>query len=345
MFAETEIEVETQVQLIEISEEESLILEKVNEYQNTIEQLALEQEGIEVSIEETDRFIDETEKSILALETSYQNKVDILKEVLILYQKKGSSGFLETLLDSESIGDFLKRLDVIRDLSRNTDKLLVDIEEEKVQVVLLQKELEGEKTALEAKKQQLVQAIDEKEKAVKEREDYLVSLQDERGKIEELLAEIQIAWDEALLVFAQTSSEFDTLLNEGAFPEEALELELTLSGIEAGIKESVFNQVLQDHEILDRMVFQFEKDEVTMKMESISLELVGNFEVYDDFAVIYRPTGGSFYGLALREDSLRELSAASELVLNLESILVESQLSEVRSEKDRLILKIAYSLF
>ncbi|MBN2222882.1 MAG: hypothetical protein JW708_11795, partial [Vallitaleaceae bacterium] len=343
MVAETEIEVETEAQLIEISEEESLILDTLQEFQSSIEAFSNEVESIEASIKETNDYIEETKIQINGLQESFKKKIAILAEVLVLYQKKGSTGFLETLLSSESISDFLKRLDIVRDLSRNTDNLLRSIEEEKEQYVVMENDLQREIILLEEKKLQLEIAISEKEKAMIEKEAYLSSLQEERGEIETLLKEIQLAWEEALVVFAETSKEFENLLTQGAFPEEALELQFGLSGIEARIQESVFNQVLVEHQVLQVMQFRFEENKVFMIMEGIELELEGKFEVYEDFSVIYRPIRGSFYGLELREDSLLELSQASELILDLESVLLESKLSKVYSDNEVLILEISFS--
>ncbi|TAH59814.1 MAG: hypothetical protein EWM52_10270 [Methanosarcina mazei] len=79
-------------------------------------ELVLETEAIRKEIEDL-------EKAIAQEELVYEKKKESLKQVLKSYQRMGPGSFLEIILDSDSLSTFLQRMNILRDLARNTEML------------------------------------------------------------------------------------------------------------------------------------------------------------------------------------------------------------------------------
>ena len=168
---QTHVVSDSRQNLEDISNEEKAVLEELFFLSQEIdemrraEELSKESESIagEILLMEAD---------IVKRQEHYDMQLDILEKVLVSYQKNGMTSYLETLLSSENLTDFIKRLNIIQELSRNTGEMLNSIEEEKNNLISQREALIANKTLLDSKKAELENAITQKLKLKQEQEDF-----------------------------------------------------------------------------------------------------------------------------------------------------------------------------
>ncbi len=131
--------------------------------------------------------IAKTEAEIAEVEKKTEQKKDLFCDRLVCMYKAGRISYLEVLLDSKSVSEFMARLYYLREIAQDDARL---IEEFKV----LRQELAEKKALLEQDVQALTVAKAEQEQrraAVAsrsaDRERYLAQLQQDRQKLEEVL--------------------------------------------------------------------------------------------------------------------------------------------------------------
>ncbi len=110
-----------------------------------LEKLQLEIDNLELKISEYNLNIEKQQNKIDKLNEEIDLKNQLLEDRLRVMYKKGMVGYAEVLLNSEDIGDFLTRLDMVQKIVDNDVDVLKDIEESKEEVSLLQLKLQNEK--------------------------------------------------------------------------------------------------------------------------------------------------------------------------------------------------------
>src|SRR5690554_2719572 len=121
----------------QLSDEEIQILEYLFLIQQEVRELEVVQERTELEIEALCQKIDNIEDDIILLEESYESNLDVMEEVLRSYQRKGPLSNLQLILSSDSLSSLIKRINSIRDLSRNTNVLLETLEGEKESLIAI----------------------------------------------------------------------------------------------------------------------------------------------------------------------------------------------------------------
>jgi len=121
----------TKEKLTGISEDERGVLQNLFLLVQEIEEMEREENKISKEIYLVKEEIKTMEVMIVGEETAYEKKRDVLKQVLNSYQRKGAGSFLEIILDSDNLTDFLRRVNTLRDLTGDTGELLEQLKESK----------------------------------------------------------------------------------------------------------------------------------------------------------------------------------------------------------------------
>jgi cell wall-associated NlpC family hydrolase len=145
----------------------------VQDIENSIQELDYEMEKIYTEVDKAKVKIGETEKKIVKKTEDIQVAQDNIKEEEDLFNKRmrtmymnGADGYLEILLDSKGIEDLMSRVDNIKKIVEYDNKVIAELNDEKIKIV-------NQKAALETEKKNLV--------ALKtQNEDKLVSLKVKR---------------------------------------------------------------------------------------------------------------------------------------------------------------------
>ncbi|MDF2539533.1 MAG: hypothetical protein K0S76_2554 [Herbinix sp.] len=325
---------ELQDKLEGISEEEKKVLEKLftisqkmEELEGEINQINQEIEAMQVHIEELETQIDEKQKD-------YNFQLDTLKQVLVNYQRGGPASYFEILLRVDNFTDFLKSINLIKDISHNVDELLVTVDERK-------KELEAEKEVratevllLESKKKELAEPLQEQMVLQAEQEEYLASLKEDRADYQEQLNNLVQVWEDCKLVFTDIKDEISTVVKEGYFTLEDLNLNYGFFKIEGVIYEEAFNRVLREHSNMSETIFHFSTDRVVLEIPEKHLVLTGMFELRGENTIEFVVSEGTFYELLLEAASIDELFLAGPLSIDFkelagENVTIDFTLTEV----------------
>ena len=132
-----------------VQEELTEMLLKVEEVTNRI--TTKEQEIEELSIKEANlqNYIDETEKTLEKLNEEYNQQKALLEARLVALYETGDTSYIDVLLKSKGITDFLSNYYLISEIATTDTELLNHIKIQKNKIQELDKELISKKTELE----------------------------------------------------------------------------------------------------------------------------------------------------------------------------------------------------
>ncbi len=290
-----------------ITEEEKLVLEKLFTINQEIDELEREEDRISGEIETLQLQIQDLEHGIEEKQTDYDDQRDILKQVLIDYQRGGPATYLEILFGADNLSDFLKSINIIKDISFNVNDLLASLEEGK-------KALEEEKARLDEKAEQLLlkneelnENIHSKQLLKEEQEIYLASLQENKEYYQEQLDNLKLMWADSRMLFSEIVAEFTDIINAGYFTTDDLNINISFFSTKGFIEEVTFNRILEENSDLPKTVFHFYDNQVVIEVPEKHLLLKGNFIVAGECAVQYEVTEGTFYDMPLEPESIEEL--------------------------------------
>lgn len=175
--ANTQIE-EVQSQLSAAMQEVQDLTEKIEQYEEEIAGLIEQETNLKANI-------NDLEIKLKASQESYNNQKDLLEERLIILYESGETSYLDVLLNSKNISDFISNYYLISEIAKYDIELLSDMENEKIKI-------ENNKKEVEEKKETLKTARVNKEKAniVLEntrviRNNYINQLTDEEKQLQE----------------------------------------------------------------------------------------------------------------------------------------------------------------
>lgn len=336
---------EIEEKLANISEEEKQILEYLFIQVQEIDEMEREKNRISEEIALMSKDIEELEDRIKNEEANYDKNLSGLEKILKSYQRMGPGSFLDIILDSNNLTDLIRRINIIRDLTRNTGQLLDKIEESKEKLLAEKNNLDEKLKELEAKEEVLKETLAKKQELVKEKEEYLDSLAEDKELYMERLEYISMIMDELKEIFADFTKEFSRIIAEGNFPQNAVKETITLRGIKGIIEEKTFNDIISAQEGLPQIEFKFTPGNIEMSAPEKSLVLVGKFIIIEDQVLKFEAEKGSFYGMPLEKGTIEGLFEEGYFVLNLQPLIGKSVIKSVEIMDGYIELLVALKLF
>ncbi|NLW21700.1 MAG: peptidoglycan DD-metalloendopeptidase family protein [Tissierellia bacterium] len=171
---------------------------QIQELDKQMDIAAKELEKVEKDIDKLSEEISKTEEELKEAERNIEDKQDLFNCRLRVMYKKGSIGYLEVLLASADLGDFLARRNMLQSIVNHDVELLKYmkeqrdiIENKKVELQAQRASLETTKSKLEDKKKDLAMATRSKERLMKELERDLKLAEEEYDKLNKLAKEIE----------------------------------------------------------------------------------------------------------------------------------------------------------
>jgi peptidoglycan hydrolase CwlO-like protein len=340
-----DVATEAENQILQIDEEEAIILTDLYRMEQEIMKLEADEVTISSDIKIYYNEIQTLEKRILEEENAFNENRDILKQILKTYQKRGVGTFVEILLDSDHLTDFLRRLNMLRDLTQDTGALLNHLEEVQQRLAIEKETLAEQLLNLEEDQKRLQKVVEEIKLTKTEKETYLTDLLDRRAFFENILNEISTAWKVLKPMFVQASEGFSRLAESGSLPEDAMKLRLSITGFDAIISEKVFNDAILKNPDIPELEFEFEEGYIRLSVPSKRLSVDGNFQVIEGTELVFIPVKGTFYDMPLDTKSMDELFEDGGLRLNLEPIIGNNKIKTAKSKENDLILSVQINLF
>lgn len=189
---------ETNSEIAGVKSQMSTALNQINNYNSQIGSFENEISDLTTQINDLTAQITEKQASIDEQIEKYNAQQELLNKRLVAMYESGSTSYLDMLLSSDSIADFISKYYIIEQLAEYDTELLNNIEQTRLQIESEKTELENSKaevetskTALEAKKNSLTILVNEKNALVGTLSAEEKVLEDELEQIEQDKREIQ----------------------------------------------------------------------------------------------------------------------------------------------------------
>ncbi len=178
-----------------VQEELSQTLIQVQQLDDTIVQAEQEIANYNTQLTQLQTQVDETEANLQKIQKNYEENEKLLEERLVVLYEKGETSFLDLLLKSSSLTEFLSNYYLLEQIVEADTELLEGIEKEKTEVENTKKNLEEQKANLKILKAKREQTYVTMQNNKTIQQNYLSQLSDTekelQQKIEEFKAEEQ----------------------------------------------------------------------------------------------------------------------------------------------------------
>jgi peptidoglycan hydrolase CwlO-like protein len=336
---------EIQQKLMGISDEEKKVLEDLFNLTQEIEVSEVEEKSLSKDIEVIKVEIKEFEARIKDEEASYGKNQEGLKQVLMTYQRMGPGSYLEIIMDSDSITTFLRRINILRDLTRNTGELLDKLEASRKRLTLEKTKLNEKLVLIEDKQKQVRNLLSKKLQLKKEREEYLASLKENRKFYEEQLLSIQKMIEELKPFLLNATDRFYRILEEGTIPPEAVRFTFSLAYIKEFLDDKVLNEIMAQLPDFPKMEFTFHPGRAEMNFPEKNLTIFGNFIAEDGHLLKFQVQEGTFHGMPLEARYIKELFSGDSMSLDCEPMLQGSILESVETKEGHIEMTVKINIF
>lgn len=336
---------ETRHKLGSITESEKKVLQELFFLLQDIEEMERQQAEIQEDIKKLKNEIENVSFRLEKEECIYEQKKNTLKEVLQLYQRRGPASNLEIILSADSFSDLIRRINIIRDLSRNTGALLEELDERKQILQEEKNQLDSKLSSMEEKQEELRGALLNKEKLKNDMEEYLASLDIARSYYENHLNQIEKTWTEAKKTLTDSIARFSDVLKQGNLPFEKVKVTISLGRVKGSMDEETFNQVAKEYLTNQNVEFHFYENKINVIIPDSQFLVSGSFIIVDGHTLQFVAEEGSFYGMPLTDESLKEIFKNGEVKLNLEPVLYGNELDTVNIKDGYLEITSKISFF
>ena len=331
---------EIREKMASISEAEQESLQNLFVSMQQIQELEEEQERMARDISTKNGEIEGLKGLIAEKERAYTQKKQDLKQVLKSYQRMGTGTYLEILLNSDSLATLLRRVNILRDLTRNTGKLMELLEETQVTLSTEKTNLAEKLRILEDKQQQLRISLSKQQQLREEQESYLISLKDKRESYQKNLTDLQQAWEEVKTTIPVMIQELARIIDEGDIPQEKLKISFDLGTIIGAIDEETFNELISGNALLPEIKFGFYPSHVEIRMPDQELVLAGHFVIQEAHTIKFEVQEGSFYEIPLVPTAIEDLFLKGDLKFELKLPLSNYTLNAINTTEGALELTI-----
>lgn len=139
-----------QLQYVENELTSSLI--QVQKLQDRIDQYQAKLDEVNEKYQKLQNQVEEHQKKLDTIQESYNRKNEALKQRLVAFYKSGSINFLDVLMDSNNIIDFVSRYYLIKKMTEYDAKSMEEIEKQKQEIEKVTNELKESKANMKLTK-------------------------------------------------------------------------------------------------------------------------------------------------------------------------------------------------
>ena len=167
-------------------DEVNSLTEQITDYQSQINSL-------DAQIDEANNKLEEQTKKLEEAEKQYNDQQDTLNTRIVALYEAGETSYLDVLLSSESVTDFISNYYIISEIAECDVELLEQIDNQKQEIAKAKEEIENSKNQLataKADKERVSQELQEKKS---EKDTYVAQLSQEEQDIEAQIEELQQA--------------------------------------------------------------------------------------------------------------------------------------------------------
>lgn len=308
---------EIKERMASISESEHENLQNLFVLSQQIAEIGKEEKKVTQDIKTKKTEIEGLKVTIASEEMAYTKKMEDLKQVFKSYQRMGPGTYIEIILNSDNLAMLLRRVNTLRDLTRNTQNLMELLEESKAKQLMEKENLVQKISSLEDKQKLLQESLIKKKQLIQDQEKYLSSLKEKREAYQENLSKLQLNWDELKTSVPVIIKELARIIDEGYIPPEKLNISFNFTSIRGTIDEKTLNDFISEYPLLPKIVLKFYPNNVQISMPEENLVLSGNFVIQEAQALKFQVKEGSFYGMPLDAGAIEDLFIKGDLVFKL----------------------------
>lgn len=212
---------EANEELDSVQEELSDNLQQVQKLDEKIEKSQNELYELDIKTEQLQSSIEKIEKELKILEEKYNKQEEILSQRLITMYESGDTNYLDVILSSRSVSEFLSNYFLITELTNYDTELLEEIGQRKDQIELAKKKLDSDKEQLITIKQNQTKTAKILENTKIVRENYIAKLSEQEKDIQSKIDEYNARFNEInqeILELAKEGLETQYIGGEMAWP-------------------------------------------------------------------------------------------------------------------------------
>jgi peptidoglycan hydrolase CwlO-like protein len=329
-------------ELEKISEEEKDVLGHLFILSQEIENIERRETEITEEIKLLENESNELQKIIDKQQADYDSKLDILKQVLVIYQRKGSVSFLDMLLNAENLTSLLRSINVIKDFTRNTNQLLSSLQEQKSELVNQKNNLSNNIALLADKKEQLQISLNQKLKVRQELENRLAVLGEDRAYYESYLNDLDRMWQDIKVLFSDIVGDFTRLMMKSDVSMDTFYIQFGFPYLTGQVDESILNSLISENLKPPLMVFHFYPGKVQIDVPEKNLILKGTFVIEGKSTLKFVVDEGTFYDMPLKPESIDELFRNGNITIDFRELAGDITLAAVEILEGCIRFKVKY---
>lgn len=208
-------------ELEEVQSSLSENLQQVEKLDNRIETAETQLEEQESKITKMRDSINQIEEELNTVSEKYYKQKELFEQRLVAVYEGGETQYLDILLKSKSLSDFLSSYYVINELAEMDNDLLTGLEEKKKTIDISRQKLENEKDELATIIENQTRVAKTLQNTKKIRESFIEKLSEEEKELQSKIDEINAQYDEVnrqILALAQEGIDTEYIGGELAWP-------------------------------------------------------------------------------------------------------------------------------
>ena len=182
---------ETEKKKEEVQEIKDQTVKQVQELDNQIDEYESQISNLNTQIEEANTKIEEATNKLNKAQEDYDNQQKMLEERIVALYEAGDTTYLDVLLSSESVTDFISSYYIISEIAECDLELLDEIQNQKTEIENAKKELEQSKKELTDAKASKEKVSSELQTSKNEKANYVEELSEEEKQLQAQIDEIK----------------------------------------------------------------------------------------------------------------------------------------------------------
>lgn len=164
------------------------VLGEIQELEERISSYELEIQALTIEIESVEKSLEEEEAKFAIAEKQYNDQKELLDNRLIAIYEEGETSYIDFLLKSSGIADFLSSYYLITEITQNDNDLLDSIEENKAEIAKAKEKLEKKRETLRLSKKNREKTSISLENAKIVKNNYMAQLNEEEKQLQNELS-------------------------------------------------------------------------------------------------------------------------------------------------------------
>ena len=243
---------DTNIKLDYLQDELSATMLRVQEIEDKVLEYEKDSEELGQKVETLQTSIDEAQAKLQTATQNYDEKMDILAKRLVTMYESGDTTYLDVLLKSKNLTDFISRYYVIEEMAEYDTEIINQIKEEKENIETTRQKLENEQAEIKVVKAKAEQTSIVLNNTKTLQNSYIKKLSSEEKKLQEQITSFkqEEAEIEAKILAATNGIDADIQYTGGEMLWPVA-IEGTVITSNFGIREHPIQGVVKEHTGID----------------------------------------------------------------------------------------------